>query len=348
MSRIFVGMSGGVDSSLTAALMVEAGHDVTGVFMKNWSKDIGGWRCSWQDDYLDAKRVAAQLGIELKLYDFQAEYKQAVVDYLLDEYKAGNTPNPDIMCNQEIKFKLFLETALKDGAEKIATGHYARIVNGSELHMAVDTSKDQSYFLARVSSEALEKTLFPLGEMKKSLVREEAKKRDLITANKKDSVGICFVGQVGIREFLREYVDDIEPGDIIDNHGEIIGQHEGAIFYTIGQRQGLGVGGGLPYYVTHKDMDKNIVYVTTDPSDNDLWSSTIKGSEAHWINQPPEDGKTYQVRTRHLGSLTDCKLIKIDKYNYEIKLAKDKRALAPGQSAVIYSQAHCLGALVIS
>ncbi len=348
--NVFVGMSGGVDSSLTAALMVEAGHNVTGVFMKNWSADVAGWHCPWRQDFNDAKRVAVQLGIPIKLYDFQDQYKDKVVNYLLREYQAGRTPNPDIMCNQEIKFKLFLETALQDGADMIATGHYARIVNNNELHMAVDPSKDQSYFLARVSEDALAKTLFPLGEMLKKDVRAEASKRDLITANKKDSVGICFVGKVGIAEFLREYADSkyFTPGPIIDQRDREVGQHDGAILYTIGQRQGLGVGGGLPYYVVRKDMDKNIVYVTTDLSSSDLWSDEIIGSDPHWINQPSLPGKTYQVRTRHLGKLTDCALEKNNQYSWRIKLKKPARALAPGQSAVIYSQSHCLGSLTIN
>jgi tRNA-specific 2-thiouridylase len=344
--NVFVGMSGGVDSSLTAAMMVEAGHNVTGVFMKNWSADVAGWHCPWRQDFNDAKRVAVQLGIPIKLYDFQDHYKDKVVNYLLREYQAGRTPNPDIMCNQEIKFKLFLETALQDGADMIATGHYARIVNNNELHTAADPSKDQSYFLARVNEDALTKTLFPLGEMLKKDVRAEANKRDLITANKKDSVGICFVGKVGIRDFLREYVE-VSEGDVVDQNGQVVGRHDGAIFYTIGQRQGLGIGGGLPYYVVRKDMDKNIVYVTTDLSSSDLWSDFIDGTDPHWINQPPLPGKKYQVRTRHLGELTDCSIDNIEVNSCKIKLVKAQRALAPGQSAVIYENSYCLGAVVI-
>ena len=259
-------MSGGVDSSLTAALLVEQGYDVTGVYMKNWTQDLPGMKCPWADDLADAKRVAVQLGIDFKVYDFENEYKQKVVDYMIDEYKNGRTPNPDIMCNQEVKFKLFLEAALSDGADMIATGHYARTEDGKLLR-AVDDNKDQTYFLYRVTEHALAKTLFPLGEYTKPEVREMAKERNLFTAQKKDSQGICFVGKVGIREFLSQYVTQT-PGKIIDKKsGEILGAHDGAIFYTLGQRHGLELGGGLPYYVVGKDMEKNEVYVTTDLND---------------------------------------------------------------------------------
>lgn len=206
MSRVYVGMSGGVDSSLTAALLVEQGYDVTGVYMKNWTHDLPGMRCPWADDLADAKRVAVQLGIDFKVFDFESQYKQKVVDYMVEEYKQGRTPNPDIMCNQEVKFKLFLEAALDDGADMIATGHYARVENG-HLKQAVDSNKDQTYFLYRVTSQALGKTLFPLGGLTKPEVRVMAKERGLYTAGKKDSQGICFVGKIGIRDFLSLYVE---------------------------------------------------------------------------------------------------------------------------------------------
>ncbi len=344
--QIFVGMSGGVDSSLTAALLLEQGYDVRGIYMKNWILDLPGWHCPWEEDLADARGVAKQLGIELEVYDFQVEYKAKVVDYLLDGYRSGITPNPDIMCNQEIKFKLFLDTALENGANMIATGHYARTHDG-QLFMATDKNKDQTYFLARVASDALRQTLFPLGDfVSKAFVREEARKRGLITAKKKDSVGICFVGKVGIKEFLSQFVKTT-PGPILDQNGTEIGQHEGAIFYTIGQRQGLGVGGGLPYYVTGKDMDKNEVYVTTDVSDPQLWSNLIKGISAHWVNGPPEEHKTYQVRTRHLGKLINATIDEQDR-NWNIHLAEEQKALAAGQSAVIYEHDQCLGGVIIS
>ena len=247
---VYVGMSGGVDSSLTAALLVEQGFDVTGVYMKNWTQDLPGMRCPWADDLADAKRVAVQLGIDFKVFDFEREYRQKVVDYMIEEYKLGRTPNPDIMCNQEVKFKLFLEASLEDGADLIATGHYARVESEgarATLRLAQDPNKDQTYFLYRVTGEALAKTLFPLGNYTKPEVRKMAEERGLFTAGKKDSQGICFVGQIGIREFLSQYVETV-PGDIVDKQtGKKLGRHDGAIFYTLGQRHGLDVGGGLPY-----------------------------------------------------------------------------------------------------
>ncbi len=344
MKKVFVGLSGGVDSSVTAALLKQQGYEVTGVYMKNWTEDLPGMVCPWKDDYQDAKRVAVHLGIELLVFDFQKQYKQKVVDYMIAEYQAGRTPNPDVMCNQEVKFKLFLETALEQGADLIATGHYAKTSNG-ELCMAEDKAKDQTYFLYRVTEEALSKTLFPIGDIKtKQEVREIAKKFGLPTAAKKDSQGICFVGKVGIKDFLSQYVES-EPGSIIDQNGKEIGQHDGAIFYTIGQRHGLDVGGGLPYYVTRKAMGTNTVYVTTDLSDKELWSKQVQLEDLHWISptinhQPPT--KNLQVRLRYRGPLIDCEL----KDNLLI-LADEQRAISPGQSAVFYSGDHCLGGGII-
>ena len=338
--KVYVGLSGGVDSSVTALLLQQQGYSLTCVFMKNWSSDIAGWQCPWKDDYRDAKRVAMQLGIPFKMYDFQTEYKSKVVDYLVAEYSAGRTPNPDIMCNQEVKFKLFLETALSDGADMIATGHYAQIKNDNELHMAVDKTKDQTYFSSRVSAEALQRTLFPLGGIEKSEVRSIAAEHNLITAAKKDSVGICFVGQVGIRDFLNEFVHT-QPGAIINELGENIGTHEGALFYTIGQRHGLNLGGGLPYYVTGKDMDTNEVYVTSDISSKKLWNDQIRLSGMHWIHVTDEPD--FMVRTRHLGELTSAKL---DGEN-TLQLQKDIRALTPGQTAALYQGTQLLGSGII-
>jgi tRNA-specific 2-thiouridylase len=265
---------------------------------------------------------------------------------MLDGFKAGITPNPDIMCNQEIKFKLFLDTALDDGADFIATGHYAK-TEGGKLLKAKDDNKDQTYFLYRVTKEALEKTLFPLGNLTKPEVRDLAAKANLITATKKESMGICFVGKVGIKDFLSNYVKQ-KPGPIINQKNETVGEHEGAIFYTIGQRHGLNVGGGLPYYVVGKDMDKNEVYVSTDLQDKRLWSDLIKMASVHWIDGQPKQEQELSVRTRHRAKLIPVnKLNKLSIRNWEAKLGEDVRALTPGQSAVFYSGDLVLGGGIV-
>jgi tRNA-specific 2-thiouridylase len=346
MKKVYVGLSGGVDSSVSAALLKQQGYEVVGVYMKNWSRDLPGMPCPWKDDFTDAKRVAVQLGIEFKTYDFEKEYHRKVVDYMLDEFKAGRTPNPDIMCNQEIKFKLFLDTALKDGADMVATGHYAQVKNG-RLFMAEDDKKDQTYFLYRVSREALQKTLFPLGGYTKPQVREMAKKLKLATADKKDSMGICFVGKVGIKEFLEQYIDK-KPGVIINAQGKEVGRHDGAIFYTIGQRHGLELGGGLPYYVTGKDMKNNEVYVTTDLQDGKLWGEEIHLVSAHWIDDEPAAESKLTVRTRHRAKLIPASVLRSDKGAWEAKLSEEIRALTPGQSAVFYRGNECLGGGIIT
>jgi tRNA-specific 2-thiouridylase len=341
IKKVYVGMSGGVDSSVTAALLKEQGYDVTGIYMKNWSQDLPGFTCPWKEDYQDAKRVAVNLGIDFAMYDFETEYRQSVVDYMVREYQAGRTPNPDVMCNQEVKFKLFLQTALKNGADLIATGHYVRSRDG-QLLTGLDTNKDQSYFLYRVTKQALEKSLFPIGELSKPAVRALAKKRGLATANKPDSQGICFVGKVGIKEFLLHELGPQQPGPIVNHDGKEIGQHDGAIFYTIGQRHGLDVGGGLPYYVVRKDMKTNTIYVTTDLNDENLWNTTVPLQDLHWIDDAPLPTQTYKARLRYRGPLVDCTI----KDNI-LSLDAPQRGLAAGQSAVIYRGDQVLGGGIV-
>ena len=345
--KVYVGMSGGVDSSVTAAILSQQGYDVTGVYMKNWSQDLPGHHCPWQEDYQDAKRVAVQLGIPFKLYDFENEYRQKVVDYMVGEYQDGRTPNPDIMCNQEIKFKLFLETALDEGADFIATGHYSRTQNG-ELLTGKDINKDQSYFLYRVTEDALKHSLMPIGEMTKPEVRKLARKLGLSTADKKDSQGICFVGKVGIKEFLISELGVQKPGNIIDQNGKVIGQHDGALFYTIGQRHGLDVGGGLPYYVVGKNISKNEVEVSTDLGDQRLWKDSLILSDAHWINNEPSNEDDYKIRTRYRAPLIKVdKMQKNSKGRWTIDLKDEVRAITPGQSAVLYAKDRVVGGGIV-
>ncbi len=356
--KVYVGMSGGVDSSVTAALLKEQGYDVTGVYMKNWSQDLPGHVCPWKQDYQDAKRVAVQLGIPFKMYDFENEYRGKVVQYMLDEYRAGRTPNPDIMCNQEVKFKLFLEAALEDGADMIATGHYARIKDG-RLLVGIDVNKDQSYFLCRVTENALRKSLMPIGEYEKPAVRELARKFGLATAEKKDSQGICFVGKVGIKEFLLAELGEQLHGAIVDQHGNVIGEHDGALFYTIGQRHGLDIGGGLPYYVVGKDMATNEVYVTTNLQDDRLWHSKLTLTDMRWINDAPirqsdlNGDRTHgplslTLRPRYRAPLVGIKEISAKQNGaWCIALDEEVRALTPGQSAVIYDGERCLGGGIV-
>jgi tRNA-specific 2-thiouridylase len=331
-------MSGGVDSSVSAALLKQQGYKVVGVYMKNWSKDLPGMQCPWARDLADAKRVATQLDIDFKIFDFEKEYKKQVVDYMLAEYAAGNTPNPDVMCNQEIKFKLFFETALKEGADFIATGHYARMQD-SQLLRAVDDNKDQTYFLYRMPQKALDKTIFPIGHLTKPEVKQLAKDFSLHIAKKPESMGVCFVGEVGIHEFLSEFID-AKPGEIREAETDkALGRHEGACFYTLGQRHGLSLGGGLPYYVVGKNTKKNIIYVSTDLNHSALWTKEIKLKDVLLRAAPP---KEILVRLRHRAPL-----LKAAFKNDTLYFKDAIKAPSPGQSAVFYDGEICLGGGIV-
>lgn len=336
---VYVGMSGGVDSSVSALLLKEQGYKVVGVYMKNWSKDLPGMKCPWAEDLADAKRVAVKLVIDFEVWDFEEAYREKVVEYMLREFKAGNTPNPDIMCNQEIKFKLFYEKAMEKGADFIATGHYARVIDG-KLARAVDENKDQTYFLYRISEEALAHTLFPIGGMMKPEVKKLAEEKGLHNAYKKESMGVCFVGEVGMKDFLKEYID-AEPGEIREIETEkVLGYHEGAVFYTIGQRHGLYIAAEVPYYVVKKDVAKNIVYVSRNLNNKELWTKELELKDLLLRSGP---AKQVSVRLRHRAPLIPAILDgNTLKFEHEIKRP------ASGQSAVLYDGEICLGGGIIA
>lgn len=335
---VYVGMSGGVDSSVSVTLLKEQGYRVVGVYMKNWSKDLPGMKCPWAEDLADAKRVAVKLGIDFKIFDFETEYKQKVVDYMLAEFQAGRTPNPDIMCNQEVKFKLFYDIARAEGADLIATGHYAQ-TDGQNLLRAVDENKDQTYFLYRISEDALKHTLFPIGGMKKPEVKALAEKMGLHVARKKESMGVCFVGEVGMKDFIKTYIET-KPGQIqdADTH-EVLGYHEGAILYTVGQRHGLNIGGGLPYYVTGKDIKKNVIYVSKNLNHADLWTTELELEDVLWRDQPQMN---LQVRLRHRAPLIPAIIT-----GAKLTFAEPVKRPASGQSVVFYQDQVCLGGGII-
>lgn len=348
--RVFLGMSGGVDSSVSALLLKSQGYAVTGVYMKNWSQDLPGMKCPWAEDLADAKRVAVQLDLDFEVWDFEQNYKQQVVDYMLTEFQKGRTPNPDVICNELIKFKLFYEQAKSRGADYIATGHYAR-TDGQRLLRAQDANKDQTYFLYRMSDEATAHTLFPVGNLQKPAVKQIAEQHNLDVAHKKESMGVCFVGEVGMKDFLREYLA-AKPGEIREIESEqILGYHDGAIYYTIGQRHGLYLGGGLPYYVVKKDLSTNRVYVSKNLNHPQLWSASLKLEDLHLRNQLSladlSTAQPLQVRLRHRAPLLDVQA-EISGDNLTLHFAEAIKRPAAGQSAVLYSGEICLGGGIIA
>lgn len=347
-TRVIVGLSGGVDSSVAAALLIKQGYDVTGVFMRNWSEDVGDFSCSWTEDLEDARRVAQLLGIRFYVWNFEKEYKQEVIGYFFREYKAGRTPNPDVMCNREIKFKLFLKKALEFGADYLATGHYARVVHRDKIFHLLrgkDANKDQSYFLCTLGQKELSKSLFPIGTYTKPQIRALAKKLQLPTFDKPDSQGICFIGEIDVRDLLRRNIA-MKPGNIIDSEGNILGKHEGLPLYTIGQRGGLDIGGKGPYYVVGTDQKKNTVIVSNNANDPLLWRKTCVVGEITWTHKMeiPQQSEV-SIRYRHPAYKADLTVLKNKKI--EINFKEAQRAITPGQLAVFYKGEELLGSAVI-
>jgi tRNA-specific 2-thiouridylase len=352
--KIIVGMSGGVDSSVAALLLQQQGYAVEGLFMKNWDEDDGTEYCTAQRDLADAQAVCARLRIHLHQANFAAEYWDRVFSYFVDEYRAGRTPNPDILCNKEIKFHAFFDYAQQLGADWIATGHYARRSADplcAQLLKGVDSNKDQSYFLYAVNGQRLAKTLFPLGELQKTTVRQLAREHDLTTHDKKDSTGICFIGERRFRDFLQRYVP-AQPGNIEDTTGQIIGQHQGTAYYTIGQRQGLGIGGVAsaaeqPWYVVDKDSARNVLIVAQGHNHPRLLSQTLTVVNIHWVTgEPPVWPLRCAAKIRYRQADQDCT---VHRTNGQLHVVFDQPqcAATPGQSVVFYQQEVCLGGGVI-
>jgi len=357
--KIVVGLSGGVDSSVTALLLKQQGYEVTGLFMKNWEDDDTDEYCSSKQDLIDAVSIADKIGIDIEAVNFSAEYKDRVFTNFLSEYKAGRTPNPDILCNAEIKFKAFLDHAMGMGADLIATGHYAQVRENPlkpglfQLMKADDGSKDQSYFLYRLNQAQLSKTLFPLGTYLKREVREIAREAGLINAEKKDSTGICFIGERPFQEFLSKYLPR-KPGDIKTAEGKLVGRHEGLMYYTLGQRQGLKIGGsrdssGEPWFVAAKDMAKNELIVVQGHEHPLLLNDGLLASQLTWIDpEPPVTNWVYAAKTRYRQPDAPCEIDRITENEVEIKFGQKQWAITPGQSVVVYESNVCLGGGIIT
>ena len=362
--RVVIGMSGGVDSSVSAWLLKQQGYEVIGLFMKNWEDDDDSEYCSTRQDLIDAASVADLLGIELEAVNFAAEYKDRVFADFLREYSAGRTPNPDVLCNAEIKFKAFLDHAMSLGAEHIATGHYARVrsvdvcgVPQFQLLKALDATKDQSYFLHRLNQAQLSRTLFPLGEIPKTEVRKIALELGLPNAAKKDSTGICFIGERPFREFLNRYLPTT-PGPILTPEGRQIGRHHGLAFYTLGQRKGLGIGGikgqqsddgtAQAWYTARKDLENNVLYVVQGHDHPWLLQNRLSAQDASWVSGSAPKPGTYSAKTRYRQADAACRLENVGHDVFSLAFSDAQWAVTPGQSAVLYDGDVCLGGGIIA
>lgn len=348
-ARVLLGMSGGVDSSVSAILLLQEKYEVIGAFMKNWSDGEPGSPCTWREDRRDAMRVAAQLGIEFHTFDFEELYRKDVYNYMISEYREGRTPNPDIMCNKFMKFGYLLEKADELNCDFIATGHYAQVKKDEDgnahLIAGKDLNKDQSYFLCQLNQDQLRRAIFPIGHLEKSEVRKIAMEHNLSVAEKKDSQGICFIGKVDMKDFLAQEIEE-KVGDIVTKNGEKIGEHKGHQFYTIGQRSGLGIGGGIPYFVIEKDAEKNELIVAVGEDDPALYLKNLEATNLNVINKIPEN-KELKARIRYRQELQELESVEIDGSELKVAFKKAQKAIAPGQFIAIYDEDELLASATI-